>query len=212
MHSAGRGIDSQAARQRWLLINVDAGGAPASVIGAWRRLRALGALYLQPSVCLLPERPETHRPVERIVARVQRAGGSARVFPVGLLDADDEPDVIAAFSAERSDEYDQVVDRTRHFLEEISKERGHRRVSYIEVEEAQADLRRLRRWLTAIHRRDYFDAPGHAEAQDAVARCEHALAEFEAEVFAVEVHPTEDDLANTPWRLRLRSLGGPPRR
>jgi len=32
------------------------------------------------------------------------------------------------------------------------------------------------------------------------------LAEFEAEAFAVEVHPSEEDLARAPWRLRLRSL------
>ena len=43
----------------WLLITVSTAGAPPALrVQVWRRLRALGALYLQQSVCLLPDRPE----------------------------------------------------------------------------------------------------------------------------------------------------------
>jgi hypothetical protein len=194
---------------RWLLVNIAASGSSASSPDAWRRLRALGAHYLQPAVCLLPERPETHEAVVRVVERVRRVGGSARMFPIGLLPRDEERDVIAAFSAERSDEYDQVVDRTREFLGEISMKRDHSRASYTEVEESQVDLRRLQRWLASIRKRDYFDAPGYAQAAEAVAACERLLAEFEAEAYAVEIHPTDEDLARAPWRRRLRALGSP---
>jgi hypothetical protein len=194
---------------RWLLVNVAAGESSASSMDAWRRLRALGAHYLQPAVCLLPERPETQEAVERIVGRVRRAGGSARVFPLGLLATDEERHVIAVFSAERSDEYDQVLDRTREFLGEISTERDHARASYGEVEESQVDLRRLQRWLASIRKRDYFDAPGYAEAAEAVGTCERLLAAFEAEAYEVEVHPTDEDLGRAPWRRRLRAVGSP---
>src|SRR3954454_280204 len=50
---------------------------------------------------------------------------------------------------------------------------------------------------------------GCRQAVDAIATCERLLAEFEAEAYAVEVHPTEDHLARTPWRPRLRTLGSP---
>ena len=197
----------QIARNRWLLVNIVAGESSASALDAWRRLRALGAHYLQPSVCLLPERPETAAAIERIARRVERAGGHARVFAIGLLDDDAEHDVIAAFSAERSDEYDEVVSRTREFLAEIAMERDRGRTTYTELEESETDLKRLQRWLSSIRKRDYFDAPGHQAAAEAVARCKRSLAEFEAEAFSVEVHPGEEDIARAPWRLRLRSLG-----
>jgi F0F1-type ATP synthase epsilon subunit len=200
--------DRDAAPTRWLLVNLAAGDSAAATLDAWRRLRALGAHYLQPAVCLLPERPETRSALERIAVRVRRAGGHARVFPIGLLNQDDERAVIAAFSAERSDEYDEVVSRANEFLAEIAMERERRRFTYTEFEESDVDLKRFRRWLASIRRRDYFDAPGYADALAAVTTCEDLLAEFEAEAFSVEVHPTEDDLDRAPWRLRLRALGG----
>ena len=199
--------DRDAAPNRWLLVNLAVGDSSAAALDAWRRLRVLGAHYLQPAVCLLPERPETRSALERTAVRVRRAGGHVRVFPIGLLDPDDEHAVIAAFSAERSDEYDEVVARAGEFRAEIAMERDRCRATYTEFEESDVDLERFRRWLASIRRRDYFDAPGYAEALAAVTTCEDLLAEFEAEAFSVEVHPTEDDLARAPWRLRLRALG-----
>jgi hypothetical protein len=194
---------------RWLLVNIAGSKSSASSVDAWRRLRALGAHYLQPAVCLLPDREETTSAVAQIVARVERAGGHARMFPIGVLDAASARDVIAAFSAERADEYDQVVDRSREFTAELATEREHRRISYTEVEESRASLGRLQRWLASIRKRDYFDAPGFTGAAAAVEACERLLVEFEAEAYEVEVHPTAEDLARAPWRLRLRTLGSP---
>ena len=51
--------------------------------GSGRKLRSLGALYLQQSVCLLPEREETTRQVRRLLDRVRQHGGSAQ--PAGDL-------------------------------------------------------------------------------------------------------------------------------
>jgi hypothetical protein len=163
-------------------------------------------------VCLLPDRPETEAGVASLAERVGRTGGGARVFPIGRLPADDEQAVVAAFSAERSVEYDEVVAHTRAFLGELAIERDGRRPTYAEFELSHAELKRLQGWLRSIRGRDWFDAPGYAEARDGVAECERRLAEFEAEAFAVEVHPTDEDVALAPWRLRLRGVGGPPAR
>jgi hypothetical protein len=199
------------APRRWLLVNIDARESSKSAFAAWRRLRALGAHYLQPAVCLLPDNAETTAGVERVAARIERAGGRARVFSIELMDGVSERNVIAAFSAERSEEYDQVVSRIRQFVEAIATEREQRPASYTEVEESSVELRRFQRWLACIRKRDYFAAPGYGEASAAIDACERALAAFEAEAFQVEVHPTEEDLARAPWRLRLRDLRVPGR-
>jgi hypothetical protein len=77
---------------------------------------------------------------------------------------------------------------------ETELERGRGRMTYTEVEESGADLARFQKWLAAVRARDYFDADGQAEAAVAVAACEEALSEFEAEAFASELAAMNDRL------------------
>jgi hypothetical protein len=199
-------------QERWLLVTVATAESPATLrIQAWRNLRSLGAHYLQQSVCLLPARPVTATALHRLLARVERQGGHARVFEIGRLDEKNEQAVIGAFSAERSDEYAEVVSRTREFLAEIAVERDRGRATYTELEESDVDLKRLQRWLASIRRRDYFDAPAYADAAAAVERCERTLAEFEAEAFASELRATAGDTAGVLGSSRLGVLAQPLR-
>jgi hypothetical protein len=149
-------------------------------------MRALGARYVHESVCVLPDCGGTAEAVTRLVTRTKRKGGQLRVFHIGLPSDDERVALVKHFSAERSDEYAEVVARTREFLAEIARERRRGRAIYTEVEESQADLQRFQRWLEAIRQRDYFDAPGYDEAAAAVHDCERTLAEFEAEAYIHE--------------------------
>jgi Protein ChrB, N-terminal len=82
-------------------------------------------------------------------------------------------------------------------------ERRRGRATYTEVEESEADLERLRRWLQRVRLRDYFDAAGREEAEAAVQRCAELLAAFEAEAFAAETATADPPSADTEARLRL---------
>ena len=190
-------------RKQWLLVTLTTGSSSTLRVHAWRRLRSLGALYLQNSVSLLPVRPETSKAVAHLVDRVRRGGGEARVLRITLADAGEEAAVVAEFSAERRDEYNEVCSRVPAFLEEITMERGRGRATYTEVEESEADLDRLRKWLGRVQARDYFGAPGRAEAEAAFERCAVELAEFEAEALAAEL-PAEvvPNSETRPKRLR----------
>lgn len=174
-------------RQRWLLITISTAGASSTLrVHVWRRLRSLGAHYLQQSVCLLPDCPETARAVARVLDRVRREHGQGQVLRITIDDPTDEQRVIDGFSAERSDEYAEVCSRTPAFLDEIASERAQGRATYTEVEESEADLARLRSWLEKIRDRDYFDAPGYTEAAAVVEHCAQTLAVFEMEALAAE--------------------------
>ncbi|MGI8622641.1 MAG: Chromate resistance protein ChrB [Solirubrobacteraceae bacterium] len=169
---------------------------------AWRRLRGLGAHYVQQSVCLLPDRDETSRAVTRLLARVNDEGGTGRVIHLALTDEGEERWLTETLSAERDDEYGEVVARTGEFLAEIAMERGRGRATYTEVEESDVDLERLRKWLAQIGARDYFSADGYAQAAGAVERCAAALAQFEDEAL-------EHELAEPkPQARRLRAVEG----
>lgn len=173
--------------KRWLLIAASAPSESSTLrVYLWRNLRGLGAHYLQPSACLLPERPEVVRRVARLAGRVGRERGELRLLHVRLDEPGEEEALVAAFRAERAEEYAEVVSRTPAFLEELAQELARGRVTYSEVEESEADLARLRAWLAKIRARDYFEAPGRAEAEAAVEECARALAEFAAAALAAE--------------------------
>jgi hypothetical protein len=173
----------------WLLITVSTprGATSTLRVYAWRNLRSLGAHYLQQSVCLLPATPKTTRVAARVVARLRAEGGDGEMLRIHLTDSLQEAAVIDAIQRERTDEYGEVVERTRQFHEELQLERRRGRTTYTELEESDADLARHQKWLAAIRARDYFDAPGGQEAAAAVASCEEALARFESEALSAEL-------------------------
>jgi hypothetical protein len=174
----------------WLLVTASSAGAGDSLrVVIWRKLRSLGALYLQQSVCVLPAVPEVERELRRLVDRIHASGGTARVLRIGFEDADEEAQLIAELQAARDDEYGEVLERLPAFLQELSSERERDRATYEEVEESEADLERFRSWLTKIDRRDYFGAPRRAEAHAEIERCARALEAFESEAFARDAQP-----------------------
>src|SRR5262245_27659515 len=175
--------------RNWLLITVSTprGGSSTLRVYAWRNLRGAGAHYLQQSVCLLPATPATTRIATKVVTRVRAEGGQGEMLRIELVDSRQEAKVIDAMQAERTDEYHELVESTRQFHEELEGERRRGRATYTELEESDADLARYNRWLAAIRRPDYFDAPGGDEATAAVASCEAALARFESEALSAEL-------------------------
>lgn len=190
----------------WLLIAVSAGGSSTLRVHSWRKLRSLGAFYIQSSVCLLPETRETTRATARLASRVRRDGGSCRILTIAITDAAEEKEIVDAFSAERTDEYQEICSRTPAFEQEIESERARGRATYTEVEESQADLERLQKWLRRVRERDYFHASGRTDAEAAVARCAQLLEEFEAEALAAEV--ADAPTKSAPHR-GLRAVGEP---
>jgi hypothetical protein len=201
-------VDLEAGPERWLLLTVSTAGAPATLrVHVWRQLRSLGALYLQQSVCLLPERPAVARQVRRLLDRVARDGGQARLLHITLADPAEQTQIIEAFRNQRAVEYAEMLERTPAFLEEIASERARGRATYAEVEEPEADLERFRTWLAKIAARDYFEAPNATQARAAVERCAQTLAAFEQEALNAEA-PDPSPVTGQAPGLRVADPGG----
>jgi hypothetical protein len=171
-------------QERFLLVSASTAGAPAAArVRVWRKLRSLGALYLQQSVCLLPAREPVRRQVQRLLASVRADGGTARSLTVTVDDAAEYAGLVAEFNAERDAEY-------------------------AEVEESEADLDRFEKWLAKIAARDYFAAPGGPAATQAVDQCRAALAAFEDAAIAAQAgddHPPAAQAPQPPGPARLRA-------
>jgi hypothetical protein len=175
----------------WLVISVSTAGAAGTLrVQVWRKLRSLGALYLQQSVCLLPARAEVVREVRRLADRVRHQGGQARVLHMAFTDPAEEQAVIAELNAARDEEYAEVLDRLPTLRQELADERARGRATYAEVEESEADLDRFRSWLAKIAARDYFDAPTGETARAAVEEAAADLAAFEDAALSADAPET----------------------
>ncbi len=198
------------------MVAVSTAGAAASLrVHVWRRLRGLGALYVQQSVCLLPDLPPVARVVRRLTERVVAEGGQARVLHLEVTEPAERDALVAEMQAERDAEYADLLGRLPGFFTELETERGRGRVSYVEVEENEADLRRFQQWIRRIVARDYFPAPLREQAVGELARAERALEDFEADAYAVEEGAGRaDDVrdsrpARPAGRRRLRAVREP---
>ena len=148
------------------MISVSTAGAAGTLrVQVWRKLRSLGALYLQQSVCLLPAAEEVAREVRRLLDRVHHQGGSGRALQIDLTAPTEQAHIIAQMNTARDEEYAEVLERLPEFRAELVKELARGRATYAEVEECEADLDRFRSWLGKITARDYFRAPGGAAAR-----------------------------------------------
>lgn len=199
-------MDDKHNNNDWLLITVSTAGASDSLrVYVWRRLRLLGAVYLQQSVCVLPALPDVQKEIGRFTGKVRHEGGIVRVLNFRVTDAVEQQRLVTDFNNARDIEYGEVLERTPSFLEELAMERGRGRTTYAEVEESEADLDRFKSWLDKIAKRDYFDAPKGTNARKAVEQCEQELADFETAALASEA-PISDTTNELEVKEVLKSL------
>ncbi|MFE7880374.1 Chromate resistance protein ChrB [Streptomyces sp. NPDC001046] len=196
---------SARAEDAWLMVAVSTAGAADSLrVHVWRKLRGLGAVYMQQSVCLLPDRPPVAGAVRRLVEKVRTEGGTARLLHLTLTDPVERGELIGAFRASVTAEYAEVLERLPAFFAEIEAETAKGRTTFAEVEESEADLARFEAWVAKIAVRDYFAAPIGSEVRAELERARTAMKAFEAAALAADT----DDSSTARGRVRLRAVTG----
>lgn len=113
-------------------------------------------------------------------------GGEAVLLETVAFDAAQEAKVLTRFRADRDDQYREFIGKCDGFEAEIAKEFAKEKFTYAELEEEDADLRKLQGWLEKIRKIDFYDAPLGATAAERLAACEAALARYAERVFEVE--------------------------
>ena len=150
----------------------------------WRRLKGLGAIYLQNSAAALPASPSAERALRKLRHEILTMDGTAVLLACAVLAGEGE--VISAFRAARDDEYEEIVDKCQDFLAGIEKEFVARHFSFAELEENEVDHVKLVNWLAKVSERDVLAAPGRAAALEALGRCTVELERYAARVYAEE--------------------------
>lgn len=145
----------------WLLLIHQLPAEPAYLrVKVARRLRRLGAVKLKNSVYVLPASDEAAEDFHWLLREIVAGGGDATVTRTILVDGIDDEEVRAMFQRERDSEYDEITADAR---------------AAIAGEPRPDETQRLRRRLDEATGRDFFDAPGRAAAEHAVAGAEQRL-------------------------------------
>jgi hypothetical protein len=171
--------------ERWLLLVYKVPAEPARIrAGVWRRLKALGAVYLQDGVAALPRSSAAERVLRALQNEVAGSGGVGYLMSCEVLAG--RAEVCSAYNRARDEEYAEIGERCRGFEAEIERETATMHFSYAELEENDEDLSKLKSWLAKVQARDVLGAGEAARAVEAVARCEAALEGFARAVYEAE--------------------------
>ncbi len=150
----------------------------------WRRIKSLGAIYLQNSVAALPASVANERALRKLRREILDMNGTALLLSAGVLAGEGE--VRGKFQAARNDEYEEIVDKCEDFLAQVQKEYEANHFTYAELEENEVDLVKLKNWFAKVVDRDAFGADGRAAAERFIETCEQSLEAYAARVFAEE--------------------------
>ena len=168
----------------WLLLSYKVPAEPAAKrVALWRRLKGMGAIYLQNGVCLLPKTDDHARRLKMLENDIREMSGEAVILAAVALDRLQEEKVVARFKADRDDAYREFIDKCDDFETEIAKETEAQHFTYNELEENDVELKKLRGWLEKIKMLDFY---GGQLAEDAARRlraCETLLGAYAQRVF-----------------------------
>jgi hypothetical protein len=169
----------------WLLLVYKVPSEPTRLRATvWRRLKSLGAVYLQNAAAALPASPAGERALRKLRHEITEMNGSAVLFRSRALAG--EADVLAAFQAARNDEYEEIVDRCQDFLAQVEKEHMASHFTFAELEENEVDLAKLQSWFAKVCERDTFGASGRQAVIEILRKCEAALEGYASRVYQEE--------------------------
>jgi hypothetical protein len=168
-------------KPRWVLLVYRLPREPSRHrVAVWRKLRDLGALYLQDGVAALPEDAVTRDQLEWLQLRVREAGGEATLWEARPGTMAEEAELVGAFRSSREEAYKAIIARAQRL----------RRKAQMGGEALSERLGKLEREFRAERRRDYFRSPLRGEAAEALKAAREAVRDREGSAGALGTEST----------------------
>jgi hypothetical protein len=153
--------------QRWLILIYRLPREPSRPrVAAWRKLKALGALYLQDGVVALPEDAVTREQLEWLQLQIQEANGEATLWEAQPNTSAENKELVAAFRSSREEAYKAII---------AGAKRLQRKAELGGSKALPEELGKLEREFRAERRRDYFRSPLRKEADAALKAARKAV-------------------------------------
>jgi hypothetical protein len=146
---------------RWLILVYQLPREPSRHrVAVWRRLKALGALYLQDGAAALPEDAVTREQLEWLQLRVREAGGEATLWEASPNTVAESAALAEEFRGLREAAYGELIDAADELRRKAEVGAGETML----LEE----LARIDRAFRNERRQDYFRSPLRKVADAAI--------------------------------------------
>ncbi len=147
-------------RTRWLILIYRLPREPSRPrVAAWRKLKTLGAIYLQDGVAALPEDAVTREQLQWLQLNIREAGGEATLWEARPDTLAEEKRLVEAFRSSREESYRAITEAAGHIRRKAGMGGG---------EALLKELAKLEKEFRAERRRDYFRSPLRKEASTAL--------------------------------------------
>jgi hypothetical protein len=159
---------SDAGRTRWLILIYHLPREPSRYrVAVWRKLKDLGALYLQDGAAALPEDAATREQLEWLQLRVRESGGEATLWEALPNTIAEDRDLVEEFRASREAAYRALIEAAERLRRRAAL--GSDGAPLVE------ELEKIEREFRAERRRDYFRSPLRKEAAESLRTARRAL-------------------------------------
>ena len=133
-------------------------------VATWKKLRELGAVYLQDGVAMVPAQAGLHSSLEELRQNIVSWNGRASLLILEFQQEEDEREVLASFAAARQEEYAGIQADAIRLLNQMEEERS-RGKGAPDIDRYLLELRRLRRRMETAEDHDFFGADRSAAEQ-----------------------------------------------
>ncbi|MBA2440956.1 MAG: chromate resistance protein [Rubrobacter sp.] len=156
-------------KQSWVMLIYRIPREPSRPrVAVWRKLKTLGALYLQDGVAVLPEDAVTREQFEWLQLHIREAGGEATVWETKANSEAESRSLVEAFRSSREEAYEKII---------AEAERLRRKAEMGAAGTVAESLVKLEREFRAERKRDYFRSPSRQEANAVLKATRQALRE-----------------------------------
>ena len=93
-------------------------------VATWKKLRELGAVYLQDGVAMVPAQAGLHSSLEELRQNIVSWNGRASLLILEFQQEEDEREVLASFAAARQEEYAGIQADAIRLLNQMEEERS----------------------------------------------------------------------------------------
>ena len=146
-----------AGKTRWLILVYHLPREPSRHrVAVWRKLKTLGALYLQDGVAALPEDAVTREQLEWLQLRIREAEGEATLWEALPNTVAEGKSLVEEFRASREAAYKRLIEASGRLRRKAAL--GSDKALLLE------ELGKMEREFRAERRRDYFRSPLRNEA------------------------------------------------
>ena len=157
-------------KTRWLILIYQLPREPSRHrVAVWRKLKALGAVYLQDGAAALPEDAVTREQLEWLQLRVKEAGGEATLWEALPNTVAEGRSLVEEFRTSREAAYKDLI---------AAADRLRRKAALVsDMASLFEELGKIEREFRAERRRDYFRSPLRNEAAAALRTVRRVLKE-----------------------------------